>query len=48
MCYPETALLKEGPAGQEFRVPLKIGLTNSILFVKITIDPMFPQTKPII
>jgi len=39
---------KEGALGQEYKVPLKISVSPAPLFIKVTIGPQFPYTRPVI
>ena len=46
--YPDTQYIKEGQHGQEYRVGLKLSVSASPLYIKITIGPQYPYTRPII
>ena len=46
--YPGMAFIRESQSGQEWRLPLQLPNSQQPLWIKVTVGPQFPYTKPIV
>lgn len=43
---PDTTLIKETPEKQEWQVPIRISVSSTPLYIKVTLTSGFPQIGP--